>query len=173
MVAVEELLGNPAIETYLVRMIRDEGVLLLRKFPEEGEHSDEELAETTGINLNSVRHTLYTLYEKRLAEYRRIKNSETGWLTYLWKLRLDNIEDALYEDMEAVLEMLEAREKYEEENDFYVCKQCGIIFTFDDALGREFTCPQCDERMEHFDNDLILRALKRRVEAIRATLGKA
>ncbi|KQC04689.1 MAG: transcription factor [Methanoculleus sp. SDB] len=172
MVAVEELLENPAIEAYLIRMIREEGVLLLKKFPKEGEHSDENLAETTGINLNSVRHTLYTLYEKRLAEYRRIKNSETGWLTYLWKLRLDNLDDALFEDMEAVLERLEARELYEEENDFYVCKQCGIIFTFDDALGRNFECPQCDEKMEHFDNDLILRALKRRVSAIRATLGK-
>jgi transcription initiation factor TFIIE subunit alpha len=172
MVVVEELLGNPAIEKYLIRMIREEGVLLLEKFPKEGEHSDEELAETTDINLNTVRHTLYTLYEKRLAEYRRIKNSETGWLTYLWKLRLDNLDDALYEDMEAVLEKLEARERYEEENDFYVCKQCGIIYTFDTALGREFKCPQCDEKMEHFDNDLILRALKRRAAKIRETLGK-
>ncbi|NYT05944.1 MAG: transcription factor [Methanomicrobiales archaeon] len=171
MVAAEELLENPAIQAYLFRMIGEEGVNLLIRFPKEGEHSDEELAELTGINLNSVRHTLYTLYEKRLAEYRRIKNSETGWLTYLWRLRLDHVDDALSEDMETVLEKLQARERYEEENDFYVCKHCGIIFTFDDAFGRNFECPQCDAHMEHFDNELILRALKQRVAAIRTSLG--
>ena len=62
----------------------------------------------TGINLNSVRHTLYTLYEKRLAEYHRIKNNETGWLTYLWQLRKDHIYDAIREDMSMVLEKLSA-----------------------------------------------------------------
>ena len=38
----------------------------LEKFPKEGEHSDEDLAASTGINLNSVRRTLYTLYENGL-----------------------------------------------------------------------------------------------------------
>lgn len=171
MVAVEEVWKDKAIRAYLMRLIGDEGLLLLEKFPTEGEYSDEALAEMTGINLNSVRHTLYTLYEKRLAKYRRIKNPETGWLTYLWQLDLDTIDDALYEDMQTVLERLEARARFEEENDFYICKNCGVIYTFDEAFGRNFECPHCDERMEHFDNELILRALKRRVEAIRATLG--
>jgi hypothetical protein len=79
--------------------VGEEGLDLLERFPEEGEYSDEDLAEKTGINLNSVRHTLYTLYEKRLAEYRRLKNTETGWLTYLWTLRLDRVEEAILEDL--------------------------------------------------------------------------
>jgi transcription initiation factor TFIIE subunit alpha len=171
MVAADEVLEHEAVRAYLMRLIGDEGMNLIERFPEEGEHSDEELAEKTGINLNTVRHTLYTLYEKRLAEYRRIKNAETGWLTYLWRLRLDQIDDVLYEDMTHVLERLEARERYEEENDFYICKNCGIIFTFNDAIARDFECPHCDEKMDHFDNELLLKALKKRVAAIRATLG--
>ncbi len=70
MVSVAELLDDPAIKAYIRRMIGDEGIEVLRRFPVDGEHSDEELAEITGISLNTVRHTLYTLYEKRLAEYR-------------------------------------------------------------------------------------------------------
>ena len=77
----EDTLNDPAIRAYLHRLVGDEGLNLLERFPKEGEHSDEDLAAKTGINLNSVRHTLYTLYEKRLAEYHRIKNNETGWLT--------------------------------------------------------------------------------------------
>jgi transcription initiation factor TFIIE subunit alpha len=173
MVVLDEQLNDRAIRAYLMRMIGEDGLRLLEKFPLEGEYSDEELAEDTAINLNAVRHTLYTLYEKRLAVYRRIKNSETGWLTYLWKLKFDNLDEALYEDMIRALEKLEAREKYEEENDFFICKNCGVIFTFDEAFSRDFECPQCDVKMDHYDNDLIVRALKKRVQAMRESLGVA
>ncbi|MBN2733595.1 MAG: transcription factor [Methanomicrobiaceae archaeon] len=173
MVAQEELLENVAVRAYLLRMIGEEGMELLEKFPPEGEYSDEDLAEITQINLNTVRHTLYTLYGKRLAKYRRIKNSETGWLTYLWTLQLDNTDSCLYEDIDAVLEILEVRERYETMNDFYMCSQCGLRYTFDEALSRDFVCQNCDEKMEHFDNELIAEALKCRVERIKENLGRA
>ena len=98
----EDMLNDPAVRAYLHRLVGDEGLNLLERFPEGGEFSDEDLAAKTGINLNSVRHTLYTLYERRLAEYHRIKNNETGWLTYLWQLRPDHMFDAIREDMEVV-----------------------------------------------------------------------
>jgi len=169
----EEALSDTAVRAYLHRLVGEEGISLLERFPKEGEHSDEDLAAKTGINLNSVRHTLYTLYEKRLAEYHRIKNNETGWLTYLWQLRIDHIYDAIREDMATVLEKLSRREKYEEENDFYICKDCQILFTFSHAMNCDFTCPECEKPLGHFDNDLLLRSLKSRIEAIRKSLGHA
>jgi len=170
---MDEILVNPAIHTYLNRLVGEEGISLIASFPGDGEYSDEELAEKTGINLNSVRHTLYTLYEKRLAEYRRIKNNETGWLTYLWQLRIDRIYDVIAEDLAQVLERLEVRERFEEENDFYICKSCGDIHTFDRAMDSEFRCPTCDSPLEHFDNEILLNALKKRIQAIRESLGYA
>ncbi|MDD1677070.1 MAG: transcription factor [Methanomicrobiales archaeon] len=171
MVTVEELLEDAAIKAYLLRLIGEEGMLLLERFPSEGEFSDEDLAEKTGINLNSVRHTLYTLYEKRLAEYRRLKNAETGWLTYLWKLTLDRISDAIAEDMQLVLEKLETRKTYEEENVFFTCKACGR-FTFNEVVDIGFICPACGKELEHFENETLLAALCRRAEAMRQCLGK-
>src|SRR5208337_3490643 len=170
---VEEVLNNPAMRAYIHRLIGDEGLNLLEKFPKEGEHSDEDLAASTGINLNSVRHTLYTLYEKRLAEYHRIKNNETGWLTYLWQLRTDRIYDAIREDMGLVLEKLSRRERFEEENDFYICKECHLIFTFPLAMNSDFRCPDCDQPLGHFDNEMLLKSLKLRIEAIKKSLGHA
>jgi len=170
---IEDTLNDPAIRAYLHRMVGDEGLNLLERFPREGEHSDEDLAASTGINLNSVRHTLYTLYEKRLAEYHRIKNNETGWLTYLWQLRPDHIADALREDMSLVLDKLTRREKFEEENDFFICKDCHLIFTFPQAMNIDFTCPDCQQPMGHFDNEVLLKALKERIEAIKKSLGHA
>jgi transcription initiation factor TFIIE subunit alpha len=170
MMSIPEILKDEAVRAYLDRLIGEEGIDFLEKFPEGGEYSDEELAEKTGINLNSVRHTLYTLYEKRLAEYRRLKNTETGWLTYLWTLRLDRIQAAIMEDMRLVLEKLEARENFEEENDFYICNTCGT-FTFNEVVELDFACPRCTQPVEHFDNEALLSALKRRISAIRECLG--
>ena len=171
MVTADEILANPAQRAYLLRMIGEEGLELLEKFPEGEEKSDEELAELTEINLNTVRHTLYTLYGKRLAVYRREKNPETGWLTYLWTLKLDMVAYAIQEDMETVLEVLKLRLTYEIENDFYVCPQCGNRITFSEAIARDFKCIYCDREMEHFDNDLIASALERRVKAMKQALG--
>ena len=173
MSTVDDLLDNPAIHAYLHRLVGDEGINLLRKFPGKGEHSDEDLAAETGINLNSVRHSLYTLYEKRLAEYHRIKNNETGWLTYLWQIRIDRIHDAIREDLDYILDKLERRVRFEEENDFYICKACGIILPFARALDAEFKCPECEEPIGHFDNDALLSALRQRVQTIRESLGHA
>lgn len=170
---MDEVLTHPAIRAYLFRLIGEDGISLLEKFSREGEYSDEELAAQTGINLNSVRHTLYTLYEKRLAEYRRIKNNETGWLTYLWHLRMEEIYNVISEEMEGILEKLEARERFEEENDFYICKTCGILSTFIQAVDDNFECPSCGLQLEHFDNEILLRALKKRIQAMKETLGHA
>jgi transcription initiation factor TFIIE subunit alpha len=170
MMSITEVLKDEATRAYLDRLIGEGGLDLLERFPEAGEYSDEELAEKTGINLNSVRHTLYTLYEKRLAEYRRLKNTETGWLTYLWTLRLDRVQEAIMDDMRMVLEKLEARETYEEENDFYICKTCGT-FTFNEVVELDFACPRCTQPVEHFDNEALLSALKGRIAAIRECLG--
>jgi len=170
MMSIAEILKDEAVRAYLTRLIGEEGLDLLEKFPEEGEFSDEELAEKTGINLNSVRHTLYTLYEKRLAEYRRLKNTETGWLTYLWTLRLDRVEGAILEDMRLILEKLEARENFEEENDFYLCETCGT-FTFNEVMELDFACPRCSRPVEHFDDEALLSALKRRISDMRECLG--
>ena len=170
---VDEILENRALRAYLHQLIGDEGIELILRFPTEGEFSDEELASTTGINLNAVRHTLYALYEKRLAEYRRIKNNETGWLTYLWQLRLDHIYDAVRLDLEQILEKLVIRERFEEENDFYICKDCGIISTFDIVIDHEFTCTECGQPLDHFENRELLAALKRKIGEIRESLGHA
>jgi transcription initiation factor TFIIE subunit alpha len=166
-------LDNPAIRIYLHRLIGDEGIELLEKFPKEGEYSDEDLASTTGINLNAVRHSLYSLYEKRLAEYRRIKNNETGWLTYLWQLKMNRMPVAIREDLETVLDKLSIRERYEEINDFYICKECKEISTFSSAIDREFICEHCKCSLDHFDNEVRLVALKRRIHSIKDALGLA
>ena len=168
----EEQLQNPAIYQYLLKLVGDEGIELLRRCPNE-ELSDEDIAAKTEINLNSVRHTLYNLYEHRLAEYRRIKNNETGWLTYLWVMRMDNLNLVLRSEMETVVGKLSARLRYDEANYFYQCKNCGLMTTFNNACTTNFACEQCGEMLVHFDDELLVSALKSRVEKMREALSDA
>ena len=158
-------LKNPAIYQYLAKLVGEEGMELIEKCPD-GEHSDEDIAEITGINLNTVRHALYSLYEKRLAEYRRIKNNETGWLTYLWTMKMENISGVLTAEMVSVKEKLSARLAYDRNNDFYQCPACGQMITFTEAMNMDFKCPECGENMAHFDDELLLSALEKRIAAI-------
>ena len=167
----EEDLNNPAIYQYLYKLVGDEGMELIQRCPEE-EHSDEEIAEITGINLNSVRHTLYSLYEHRLAEYRRITNRETGWLTYLWVLKMENIPSVLEGEMQTVVEKLSARLRYDENNDFYPCGNCGLMMTFKEAMSLNFSCPQCGDMLVHFDDELLVSALRNRIEKMKAALAE-
>ena len=166
---IEDLLPIPAVYQYLLKLVGEEGIELINLCPKE-ELSDEEIAERTEINLNSVRHTLYNLYEHRLAEYRRIKNNETGWLTYLWTIRMDNLESVLKGEMENAAAKLAARLKYDQNNDFYQCKNCGAMETFTNAMSANFICPQCGNMMDHFDAELLVNALSRRVEKMQASL---
>ena len=209
-VITEEQLGNPAIYQYLLKLVGEEGLELLRRWSDisyarrwveeklssedlkaadkarflaeskrsdeeliEAERSDEEIAEITGINLNSVRHTLYNLYEHRLAEYRRIKNNETGWLTYLWLMRMDHMNMVLRNEMEIAAGKLAARLRYDEANDFYQCKNCGITTTFNNAMMTNFACPQCGTMLVHFDDELIVAALKKRLAKMQTALDNA
>ncbi len=209
-VITEEQLGNPAIYQYLLKLVGEEGLELLRRWSDisyarrwvedklssedlkaadkarflaesrrsdeeliEAERSDEEIAEITGINLNSVRHTLYNLYEHRLAEYRRIKNNETGWLTYLWLMRMDHMNMVLRNEMEVAAGKLAARLRYDEANDFYQCKNCGITTTFNNAMMTNFACPQCGTMLVHFDDELIVAALKKRLAKMQTALDNA
>lgn len=50
------------------------------------EATDEELAEATGIRVNTVRRILYMLNDEGLADFKRIRDPETGWYYYYWRL---------------------------------------------------------------------------------------
>jgi transcription initiation factor TFIIE subunit alpha len=75
---IEELIHR----AYLNKLVGEDGLRIVESIPGE-EITDERLAELTGISLNTVRRTLYLLYEHRLAIYRRKRDPDSGWLTYL------------------------------------------------------------------------------------------
>ncbi len=158
-------LKDAVARAYLTKLIGEDGLTMVNKAPK-GEMPDEKVAESTGIALNTVRRALYILYENGLASYRRERDKDSGWLTYLWQIDLSNIYDVLDAEMQKLLKNLQKRLDAEKDNMFYACVDgCGrFLFTL--AAETNFVCPICGATLEYQDNIELVEVLEKRVNEI-------
>ncbi|WP_255150521.1 transcription factor [Halorarius halobius] len=170
--AYEELLEDPVIQKYLHELVGPTGMPVAAA-PPDGEVTDEELAEELGLELNDVRRALFILYENDLASYRRLRDEDSGWLTYLWTFEYDNIPEKLMEEMERLLDAMEERREYEADNEFYLCEQDSIRFEFGEAMEFGFECPNCGSQLVDMDNVQLVDAIDERIDEIREELNLA
>ncbi|ESS06826.1 MAG: transcription factor E (TFE) [uncultured archaeon A07HB70] len=168
--AFDGLLNDPVIQKYLHELVGPKGMPVAAA-PAEGEVTDEELAEELGLELNDVRRALFILYENDLASYRRVRDEDSGWLTYLWTFKYDNIPENLAEEMERLMVALDRREAYERENEFYLCEVCSIRFEFGEAMEYSFECPECGSPLEAMENDRLLEAMQERLAELEDELN--
>lgn len=138
-----------------------------------GEITDDEIANKTGIRLNSVRKILYKLYDHSLVGLRRSRDENTGWFIFHWRLQPDQLEGFILNQKRRVLEKLQTRLDYEKNHDFYYCgsPKCQRI-PFEDAVESVFRCPSCGQPMMHFNNGHIVKALEAKVEQLRKELSE-
>jgi transcription initiation factor TFIIE subunit alpha len=158
-------LDDPVIQGLLLNLVGEEGMDVVLNMPD-GEITDDGVAEITNVPLNIVRRTLYILFENRLATYRRERNKDSGWLTYLWKIDLNGINELLEAETDKFIRNLKTKLKFETDNMFYVCtNNCGR-FVFDIVADLEFLCPNCGEDVVFEDNELIKQTLKTRINEL-------
>ncbi|WP_254537581.1 transcription factor E [Halomarina litorea] len=168
--AFEELLNDPVIQKYLHELVGPTGMPVAAA-PPDGEVTDEELAEELGLELNDVRRALFILYENDLASYRRLRDEDSGWLTYLWTFEYENVPEKLEEEMYHLLELLEERQEYETDNEFYLCPEESIRFDFGEAMEFNFSCPSCGADLESMSNDRLVEAMEERIAELRDELN--
>jgi transcription initiation factor TFIIE subunit alpha len=155
-------LNDSVIKGYLINLVGEEGYKVVLNMPE-GEVTDEKIAQATGVLLNIVRRTLFILYENRLAGYRRERDSDSGWLTYLWKLDLSNLNRQLEIEAKKLLKNLKTKLEYEEDKVFYICEKLDGRFLFEVAAEMEFKCPFCGGELVFEENEPVIDALKQRI----------
>jgi transcription initiation factor TFIIE subunit alpha len=168
--AFEELLADPVIQKYLHELVGPKGMPVAAA-PPDGEVTDEELAEELGLELNDVRRALFILYENDLASYRRLRDEDSGWLTYLWTFQYQNIPEQLEGEMYRLLDALEARYEYEMDNEFYLCESCAIRFEFGEAMDFGFECPECGSSLDAMENTRLVESMEERIDALRDELN--
>jgi len=150
----------------------EEAVEVVKALAERKDVTDEELAESTGIRINTIRKVLYTLYDMGLADFKRIRDKETGWYYYYWNLDLKRLPEIIrtrkMEELNKLKKMLEE----ESEAIYYWCGTPGHPrLTFDEALEYEFQCPLCGNMLMQYDNTKIIEDLKKRIGELEIELG--
>ena len=151
----------------------EEAVRIIEALKGTGETTDDQIANQTGIRLNSVRKILYKLYDHSLVGLRRSRDKNTGWFIFHWRLQLDQLEGFILNQKRRVLEKLEARRIYEQKHDFYYCYTAGCKrIPFEEAMELVFRCPTCNKPLMPFENGKIVNVLTKKVVQLRKELGE-
>ncbi|PSQ59787.1 MAG: transcription factor [Halobacteriales archaeon SW_9_67_25] len=141
--AFEELLEDPVIQKYLHELVGPKGMPVAAA-PPDGEGTE---------------------------SYRRLRDEDSGWLTYLWTFEYDKVPEQLEEEMHRLLAGLDERREYEQTHEFYLCENCGIRFEFGEAMDVGFECPQCGSGLETMENTRLVDAMEERIGALRDELN--
>jgi len=168
--AFEDLLEDPVIQKYLHELVGPKGMPVAAA-PPDGEVTDEELSEELDLELNDVRRALFILYENDLASYRRLRDEDSGWLTYLWTFHYENVPDNLEVEMYRLHDALMERREYERDHEFYLCEVDSIRFEFGEAMEFGFECPECGASLDALENDRLVDAMDRRIGELREELN--
>ena len=151
----------------------EEAVKLIEILKNSDETTDDEIANKTGIRLNSVRKILYKLYDHSLVSLRRTRDPKTGWFIFHWKLQPDQLEGFILSQKRRVLEKLNIRLEYEKNHDFFYCHTPGCRrIPFEEAVELVFRCSTCGKPLMHYENDKIVQSLTQKVEQLRKDLGE-
>jgi len=133
------------------------------RIKKQGEEVDFEPDDTEILKLNTVRKTLYKLYNEKLAQFRRIRDKSTGWFIYFWWHEFDLLEEIILEKKKLLEQKLRDRLSFEETNYFFICKTCqnlNLKYNFEEAFELNFRCPDCGGALEAQDNQKIIHFLK-------------
>ena len=149
----------------------EEAVRVVEILEKVDEITDIQIADQTEIRLNTVRKTLYRLYDHSLVALRRFRDKETGWFVFHWRLQPDQFGGFITNRKRHILEKLEARLTYEASHEFYSCQTQGCRpLPFEQAFEVLFRCPTCNKPMRYFNNNQIVKVLTRKINQIKEEL---
>jgi len=169
-------MAHPNFNTDLFRLVVEEiagkeGVDVATVLVNADETTDEEIATKTDLKLNVVRKILYKLHDNHLASYRRIRDTNTGWFLYYWKIDPRKAQALVNRKKRLVLNLLEQRLEHESNNDLYACvNRDSSPVPFEEAMNLSFRCPTCNGALEFVANKRAVSFLKKRVEELKADL---
>lgn len=139
-------------------------VLALNKL---GQATDDELLNETAIKLNDVRKALFKLYNHSIVQCDRLRDEQTGWFIFRWRIQPDQFEGFIKNQKRKILRILNKRLDYETNNEFFYCGTPGDRrMTFEEAMEMIFHCPNCGKKLESYDNKDIIKTISDKIEEL-------
>ena len=128
------------------------------------------VAKKMDITINQTRNILYKLSDQGLVSSIRKKDKKKGWYTYFWKIEIMKTLIFLRKVLVKRIGQFQERIHSRESKQFFLCERCSIEFTEENALLRNFTCPECGGVFSVKDNTKVIRELNRHLERFNAEL---
>ncbi|MEM2137734.1 MAG: hypothetical protein QW568_01480 [Candidatus Anstonellaceae archaeon] len=85
------VLASAAARQQLIDMGGENTIAIIREF--DRDMSDEELARKTGIKASDVRVVLNRLHSYGLFAYTRVRDKDSGWYSYIWKMSEERLRE--------------------------------------------------------------------------------
>lgn len=161
-------LSNSAVRSVLKESMSKDHVRIIEKLVKP--QYDDDLAEQLKMKATAVRTLLNELHANNLVKYDRSKNKRTGWYTYMWMRREDQLNKHIKGYLETKLSELNQRLEGESESVSFTCS-CDRV-PFDHAMECDFVCPKCEEKYEEFSNAEIVDELNTEAERVNTLLSK-
>lgn len=89
--ARQAVLASATARQQLIEMGGENTIDIIREF--DRDMSDEELARKTGIKASDVRVVLNRLHSCGLFSYTRVRDRDSGWYSYIWKMSEGRLRD--------------------------------------------------------------------------------
>ncbi len=137
-----------------------------------GELTDNELAEKVDADDSEVRRIIWVLASEGLLISKRVVN-DTGWITFFWKLPLDQIDGLVMSLYRRIIDRLEKKLEYETSNIFYWCMDKNHDrLTFSEAVDNMFKCPVCGKTLMPYDNSELVAAIKYSISEMKRIMNE-
>jgi transcription initiation factor TFIIE subunit alpha len=166
----EKFQEDPVFKEILIRIAGEHGYEVASELVGK-EMTDDELAKKTGMRVNLVRKILYDLYDNRVVGYRRIRDENSGWYIYYWRIEPDRALEFYEGNKRLLLQKLQERLEQERSPMFFTCSDGCVKMPFDEAAEVDFKCPKCQKQLKPFENSDIVTALERQIESLKEHLA--
>jgi transcription initiation factor TFIIE subunit alpha len=166
-------MSTEKLDQLAVQVGGEAAVNIVRFLLANGENISEFLmAEKLGIEINTIRKTLYLLQENNLVFSMRKKDKRKGWYIYYWTF--DEIEaGVLITKLKSErIKNLKKRLEKETETTYYKCEKSCIRMNYENAMNSNFTCPECSRILNEADNTKQVKIIKEEIESLEETKEK-
>lgn len=157
--------SDELIRELIERVAGEVGLLIYTLRPDK-EFTDEQMALELGLEINEVRRALFALYEIGIAEYRRKRDDDTGWMEYYWKINYDKQNEVLKKELLKTKKKLEEKLEAETATVYYICMNGCVKVSYETAMEFGFMCPRCGSLLEYFDNSIATEKIREEIEKI-------
>jgi len=141
------VLASAAARTRLIEMGGENTINIIRDFDKD--MSDEELARKANIKASDARVVLNRLHSHGLFSYTRVRDRDSGWYSYIWKMSEDRLKEFAFVEPQRSAE----GEVVENGADKYHCLACspGKCLGFEGAMDAQFRCERCGSGLVLFE----------------------